>query len=135
MNYIYHIPERNKIGVSKDLKRRMKQHRWTGLYEILEQHESDQIAGDREQELQRQYGYPVDRFHYTQSVRSSHLGGVAKKPRPNGSSPAQLEALKRARNPVEAGKHRVRVTCPHCPKEGLRGNMKRWHFDNCKLKP
>lgn len=27
------------------------------------------------------------------------------------------------------------VTCPHCNKEGGQGNMKRYHFDNCKHKP
>lgn len=26
------------------------------------------------------------------------------------------------------------VCCPHCSKEGGISNMKRWHFDNCKLK-
>jgi hypothetical protein len=26
------------------------------------------------------------------------------------------------------------LTCPHCGKEGNLGNMKRWHFDNCKVK-
>ena len=26
-----------------------------------------------------------------------------------------------------------KVTCPHCNKEGGGGNMKRFHFDNCKL--
>jgi len=31
------------------------------------------------------------------------------------------------------GKHQ-KVTCPHCNKEGGQGIMKRWHFDNCKLK-
>jgi len=28
----------------------------------------------------------------------------------------------------------IRLSCPHCPKTGFR-NMKRYHFDNCKLKP
>ncbi len=27
-----------------------------------------------------------------------------------------------------------KVRCPHCTKEGGVSNMKRWHFDNCKLK-
>lgn len=27
------------------------------------------------------------------------------------------------------------VSCPHCGKEGSPLGMKRWHFDNCKLKP
>lgn len=25
-----------------------------------------------------------------------------------------------------------RVKCPHCTKVGRKGNMNRWHFDNCK---
>lgn len=30
------------------------------------------------------------------------------------------------------GVPKKRVTCPHCGKEGGEGNMKRYHFDNCK---
>lgn len=26
------------------------------------------------------------------------------------------------------------IKCPHCHKEGDNANMKRWHFDNCKLR-
>lgn len=26
----------------------------------------------------------------------------------------------------------IKVSCPHCNKEGQLTNMKRWHFDNCK---
>lgn len=29
-------------------------------------------------------------------------------------------------------KSKPRVTCPHCSTEGDVGNMKRWHFNNCK---
>jgi hypothetical protein len=29
---------------------------------------------------------------------------------------------------------RERIVCPHCGKEGIVSNMKRWHFDNCKEK-
>ena len=64
MHYIYHIPERQKIGVTKDLDRRMKEHEWNGPYEILEQHDCGWVAGDRERELQKQYGYHVDTIHY-----------------------------------------------------------------------
>jgi|ETNmetMinimDraft_33_1059910.scaffolds.fasta_scaffold67745_2 group I intron endonuclease len=28
--------------------------------------------------------------------------------------------------------NKVKVECPHCSKTGNVGNMKRWHFDNCK---
>jgi len=36
---------------------------------------------------------------------------------------------------AKSGKSQIKVTCPHCNKEGGICNMKRWHFDNCKLKP
>lgn len=32
------------------------------------------------------------------------------------------------------GKKKTTVTCPHCNKTGGRGNMMRYHFDNCKCK-
>jgi hypothetical protein len=35
----------------------------------------------------------------------------------------------------EAAKNRPKVTCHHCGKTGVNGNMKRYHFDNCKQKP
>jgi predicted GIY-YIG superfamily endonuclease len=31
------------------------------------------------------------------------------------------------------GKRQI-VTCPHCEKQGGGGNMRRYHFDNCKAK-
>jgi|13_taG_2_1085334.scaffolds.fasta_scaffold86580_1 hypothetical protein len=55
MYYIYHIPERNKIGVSNSLKVRMKKHKWTGSYEILEEHTCEFKVSDREVELQIEY--------------------------------------------------------------------------------
>lgn len=35
----------------------------------------------------------------------------------------------------EAFARKERITCPHCGKEGLPGNMRRWHFDNCSKGP
>ena len=29
----------------------------------------------------------------------------------------------------------IKVSCPHCVKVGQLTNMKRWHFDKCKLRP
>lgn len=31
-------------------------------------------------------------------------------------------------------KNKPLVTCPHCNKSGAASIMKRWHFDNCKVK-
>lgn len=36
---------------------------------------------------------------------------------------------------AEAVKNKPRLTCPHCGKTGLSGNMNRWHFDNCSKGP
>lgn len=30
--------------------------------------------------------------------------------------------------------NKIIIECPHCGKSGQLPNMKRWHFDNCKLK-
>lgn len=38
-------------------------------------------------------------------------------------------------NPNRIKKVDTKVKCPHCSKVGNVGNMNRWHFDNCKLKP
>ena len=31
--------------------------------------------------------------------------------------------------------NKIQITCPHCNKVGQLPNMKRWHFDNCKISP
>jgi group I intron endonuclease len=41
------------------------------------------------------------------------------------------EVLEKMRN---AHKNRPLVVCPHCNKQGILSNMKRWHLDNCKEK-
>ena len=62
MYYIYHIPG-IKIGCTEDLDKRMKDQGFTE-WEILETHEDGWLAGDREIELQKEYGYRVDTTHY-----------------------------------------------------------------------
>ena len=66
--YIYHIPE-VKIGCTNNLDKRMADQGFTD-WEILETHEDGWIAGDREIELQKQYGYPVDKSHYMVSLNN-----------------------------------------------------------------
>ena len=62
--YIYHIPQRRKIGCTINLIRRMKQHKWNGSYEILESYTDKLTASKREGELQVEYGYPLDHKSY-----------------------------------------------------------------------
>lgn len=48
------------------------------------------------------------------------------------------EETKKKLSDANRGKPRVTpheiVKCTHCQKEGIKPNMKRWHFDNCKNK-
>ena len=76
--YIYHI-EGKKIGCTTNLKRRVREQGYT-QYSILETHDDIKIASDREIELQKQYGYRVDRATYFKSLNNlsaaGKLGGI-----------------------------------------------------------
>jgi hypothetical protein len=69
--YIYHIPtfvhkngKIGKIGCTElEAQERVSQQGYTE-YEILETHTDIMIASDRELELQKEYGYPVDTRPY-----------------------------------------------------------------------
>jgi hypothetical protein len=70
--YIYHIPtfvhkdgRIGKIGCTEeeDAKVRVQNQGYTE-YEILETHTDIMIASNREIELQKEYGYPVDKIPY-----------------------------------------------------------------------
>ena len=69
--YIYHIAG-VKIGLTKDLEKRMREQGFTE-WEILWQEDGDWdfgwIAGDKELELQKEYGLPVDKRHYMVTVQ------------------------------------------------------------------
>ncbi len=67
MFYIYHIPG-VKIGCSQNIKKRMQSQKFVD-YEILEEHYDEYKASDREIELQKQYGYKVDRIPYWMSLK------------------------------------------------------------------
>lgn len=60
--YIYHI-NGVKIGCTSQIEKRMYVQGFTN-YEILEEHTDIYLASDREIELQKQYGYPVDTKPY-----------------------------------------------------------------------
>lgn len=64
MYHIYHIPG-VKIGCSIEPKRRVKAQGYSE-FEILEEHNNKIIAGIRETELQKKYGYVVDLVKYNQ---------------------------------------------------------------------
>ncbi len=65
MYYLYHIPGK-KIGVTRNLNTRVTliQGYKENEYEVLEQSEDIDYISDREIELQKSYGYKVDRKLY-----------------------------------------------------------------------
>jgi len=65
MYYLYHIPGK-KIGVTRDLNNRVTlvQGYKENEYEVLEQSDDIEYISDREIELQKSYGYKVDRKLY-----------------------------------------------------------------------
>ena len=68
--FIYHI-EGKKIGVTDNPSRRAKQYKLEEL-EIIETETSAKRAGEREIELQKQYGYPVDKKAYHKVKRMTN---------------------------------------------------------------
>ena len=65
MYYIYHIPGQ-KIGVTRDLNKRVTvtQGYREGEYEVLDSSDDINYISDKEIELQKSYGYKVDRKKY-----------------------------------------------------------------------
>jgi hypothetical protein len=72
MYYIYHISG-IKIGCTSEPEKRISDQGYSD-YEILEQHEDIYVASDREQELQKEYGYKVDRNPYYNSRKNRPKG-------------------------------------------------------------
>ena len=67
MYYLYHIPGK-KIGVTSNLKTRVTliQGYKEGEYEVLDSSEDINYISDKEIELQKSYGYKVDRQKYNE---------------------------------------------------------------------
>lgn len=97
MYYIYHIPG-EKIGCTKDYPQRCIDQGFSN-YELLETHNDGQKAGDRELELQKQYGYPVDKSHYMHSAGLHvYSKGVSKPNHPGPTAQARSNSGKAGRN-------------------------------------
>jgi len=76
MYYIYHIPG-VKIGCTNNPQNRLRQQT-KGDWEILETYTNIDIASQREIELQKQYGYEIDKSTYKESVQNFKLESVVK---------------------------------------------------------
>ena len=74
MYYIYHIPGK-KIGVTRNLNKRVTliQGYKEGEYEVLDQSEDINYISSKEIELQKSYGYKVDRKLYKNLFKSMKI--------------------------------------------------------------
>lgn len=82
--YIYHIPtfvhkdgRIGKIGCTEEEEARVRvENQGYTEYEILETHTDIMVASKRERELQKEYGYPVDRvpYYYSRNNWGSKAG-------------------------------------------------------------
>ena len=77
MYYLYHIPGK-KIGVTRDLNTRvtLMQGYKEGEYEVLEQSDDINFISDREIELQKSYGYKVDRKLYKNLFKNMNINAT-----------------------------------------------------------
>ena len=66
--YIYHIKGK-KIGCSEQPHQRVDVQKYSN-FEILEEHSDIIIASKRELELQKQYGYKIDKIPYYQTINN-----------------------------------------------------------------
>ena len=79
--YLYHIPGK-KIGVTRDLNSRVVQQQGYDLdeIEVLDQSTDIEYISDREIELQKSYGYKVDRKKYKElyinKIKSMHINAT-----------------------------------------------------------
>jgi len=152
---IYHVPG-DKIGLTEQpIKKRIKQQGLTE-WEVMETHTDGWLAGDREIELQKQYGYKVEEVHYMirvkkfndsrtpetyRKISESRKGMIfTKEHRKNisiagiGNSNAKgsIRTLENREKIAEAIRNKPKRTCPNCGLHSNAANMNIYHFDNCK---
>ena len=74
MYYLYHIPGK-KIGVTCNLNRRvtLTQGYNPDEYEVLDQSDDINYISEKEIELQKSYGYKVDRKKYNELIKSNKM--------------------------------------------------------------
>ena len=91
MYYLYHIPGK-KIGVTRNLNTRVTliQGYKENEYEVLEQSDDIDYISDREIELQKSYGYKVDRKLYKNLFNKMKINATEQ----TSTFPAPLNKLK-----------------------------------------
>ena len=131
--YIYHVPG-VKIGCTKELAKRMRDQGFTD-WEILEEHTDGWLAGDREIELQKQYGYRVDKVHYMISLQNRHVWNdqtryvlTPEDGRKGGSISGLLKPSKETKLKMGLAKAKLRANA-----DTIRERFKQWESSKYKF--
>lgn len=100
--------------------------------------EHKQKIGDANRGKQTRAGFTLSESH-KRKIGKANKGNVFSEEHRNKLAKAKLgvrhsEEHKRKIGDAQRGLKRPLKECPHCFKVGGAGNMKRYHFDNCKLK-
>lgn len=138
---IYHIPG-IKIGVTTRPNNRIKEQGFSE-WEILEVHTDIYEASDREQELQRQYGYQVDdvKFHITYFMAKNNMGRSfseevnKRKGRVGNTNALGFKHTESAKQAIKkAVNDRPIIECPKCQKI-VKGNSKfKQHYNSARCR-
>jgi len=143
--YIYHLIGK-KIGCTTTPYSRIAEQNWEN-WEILELYTDIDIASRRERELQKQYGYKLDKILYSQTKknRKPEMGGAisGKSNVENGHLdrirrlPKKMSKKSFERNMKGAHKTAAKInTCPFCGRNNLKGNIALGnHKKKCKMNP
>ena len=134
---IYHIAG-IKIGVTSNLIKRMSDQGFTE-WEILEEHTDIYEVSDREIELQKQYGLPVDAVPYWQSVQNRRKFTKEEMSRGGRNSIDQMRSKLTKEALSRGGKNgkgipKAKTKCPHCNRMIANNLFDRWHGNKCKQK-
>ena len=135
--YIYHVPG-FKIGCTSNLNKRLKDQNLT-KWELLETHTDGWLAGDREKELQKEYGLPIDAVHYMISVQNRYKLTNEDRSKGGRNSIDQMRSfltrdiLSKA-GKAGLGKSKPKTLCIHCNRMIANNMINRFHNDNCKQK-
>jgi hypothetical protein len=128
--FIYHIPNyvqpdgsQGKIGVSNNPDRRVKDQGYD-YFEILEVHTDIDLVSIREHELQKEYGYPVDKSLYSQTIYCGLLGASiggssgSKESKSNGGKKGGKNKKTNIKACSKGGlvTRNLKDTCPYCGK-------------------
>jgi hypothetical protein len=143
MYYIYHIPG-IKIGCTRRCPEKRINEQGHINYEILEQHLDIYVASDREIELQKQYGLPVDHKPYWKIIQMPTKEGSMKGGKKAGITNRDSGHMKTLNNKFNADKeHQSKAgkvvgamlrICPHCNKTVKGPSYFVFHGEKCKLK-